>query len=518
MSKLLAASMSFVTIAAFVWAGPTASEAQRIGNLIEQLSSGNYRERIDAFRSLDAIGESALEKLRLATKSADTETAHRAAELVRRIEHRVNSARILAAKLIEVEIVDKPIPEAVREFQSKTGLPVTLTGDTSRLSKRRVTFKSGQVPMWEALAGFCAAAHLSEWNGLTPVPGLPTPNVTGEAPGNAIILPQGGVRFRSSSRGTGSNNSAQVFLYDETPVKVPTFHAGAARIRALPIGTPIPNMTFDSDEVVIPLQVSLEPRLSWSGAPSIKIGQATDDREQRMTASVVNLAANPMSEDDFMMMQIMMAGNPYGNYFPQRSQYVALRLQPGEKPPKTLRELSGTLSLPLRVTGPIITAANPIKLVGQVIHGPYGSMTIHAMDRQDNGHYKVDVAIDMAPDVQLPMANPVGGANRVVMMPNVQVQIQGGVIVQNVNGGIQNIGGNSTEFMGLSLADADGKRWTAGQVAQQQMNYDPSGCKMRMILIFRPSVGAGEPASLTFTATHPASVETEFRFTDLPLP
>src|SRR5262245_22559565 len=62
----LTAFCLFGLVATLVAAGPNVPEAERISGLISQLGSSNYRERLDAFRALDAIGEAALERLKTA--------------------------------------------------------------------------------------------------------------------------------------------------------------------------------------------------------------------------------------------------------------------------------------------------------------------------------------------------------------------------------------------------------------------------------------------------------------------
>jgi len=516
MRAKLTAFCLFGLVATLVSAGPNVPEAERISGLISQLGSSNYRERLDAFRALDAIGEAALERLKAAAVSADTETSHRATELIRRIEHRVVSARTLTASMVEVKFNEMPVPEAIREFHAKTGLAVSAAGNTSGLKERKVTYQSGRVTVWEALEGFCKAANLSEWNGLTPMPGLPAANVVNEAPGNPVFMPQGRVIFRSSVRSPGTGTAQQVYLYDATPSSLPTHASGAVRVRALPSGTPLPNLTADSDEMIIPLQVTLEPRLSWSGAPSIKIGSATDDRDQRLIASMVNFASAAPMDDDFMVMNAMMAGGIYGtSYYPQRSQYLALRFRKGDRPSKSLKELNGTLSLPLRVNGTIVSVDSPLKAVGKTFRGDHGTMTIHTAEVNDKGEVKVDVSLDLLPDVS---PSILSGVNRVAMQ-NVQIQMQGGGIVQNINGGATNLPNGMVEYMGLAMTDVEGKRFNAAQVFQHQSTLGGmDGNKMRIGLLFRPGKDVGQAARLAFNGSHSASVETEFRFADLPLP
>lgn len=517
MRTKLSAFFLCVGLATIAIAGPNVPETERISGLINKLGSANYRERMDAFRALDTIGEAALERLKSAAASADTETAHRANELVKRIEYRIMSARILTPTMVELDLKDAPVGDAIREFSLKTGLNVALAGNLSNINKeRKVTYQSGRVTVWEALNGFCKAANLSEWNGTKSFPGLSeTTAGAADALGNPIILPQGRVVFRSSVRRTGNTAAEQLYLFDTVQTQLPTSATGAVRVRALPVGSSLPMITADSDEIVIPLQVTLEPRLNWSAPPSVKIGSATDDRDQRLIASVMNLTANAPVDDEMFFINNMMIGNSFGaGFMPQRSHYVALRLRKGEQPTRMLKELNGTLTLPLRVNGVLVAVDSPLKSIGQTVRGNYGSMTIHAAERNDKGEVKVDVSLEMAPDVM-----NFTGLNRVVAMQNVQVQVQGAAIVQNISGGPANLPGSQTDYMGLALSDETGKRFNVAQVLQHQSTMGGAdGTKLRLSLVFRPGKEVGEATRLSFTGSHPASVETEFHFADLTLP
>src|SRR5258708_37629400 len=85
-------------------AGPVAADndAEKIDQLIEQLGSGTFKDRESATKALDAIGAPALEKLRKAAESEDLEIKRRAADLVKRIEKRAESSRVLQAKRVHL--------------------------------------------------------------------------------------------------------------------------------------------------------------------------------------------------------------------------------------------------------------------------------------------------------------------------------------------------------------------------------------------------------------------------------
>src|SRR5262245_42355675 len=130
--------------------------------LVELLGSSEFSERQDAARSLDALGEKAVEALKAGLTSTDMEVRRRSQELLEKIQGRVESARSVAAKKVQLSYKDKPVTEAVSDFSSKSGIPIELTGDTSKLNGRKITLDTGSVTFWEALDQFCDKAGLQE--------------------------------------------------------------------------------------------------------------------------------------------------------------------------------------------------------------------------------------------------------------------------------------------------------------------------------------------------------------------
>src|SRR5207249_3390097 len=90
--------------AGMAWTAHAGSEAsgEGIDQLIAKLGSSKYAEREAAMRALDQHGAAALPDLEAATRHADPEVRHRATLLLRRIEHRLALARLLAGKTIRL--------------------------------------------------------------------------------------------------------------------------------------------------------------------------------------------------------------------------------------------------------------------------------------------------------------------------------------------------------------------------------------------------------------------------------
>src|SRR5262245_8631504 len=84
------------------------AEAPNPGRLVERLGSGEFAERQEATRALDALGEPALDALKLGLRSDDMEVRRRCEELIVRIQRRAESARIVAAKRVQLVYKDTP--------------------------------------------------------------------------------------------------------------------------------------------------------------------------------------------------------------------------------------------------------------------------------------------------------------------------------------------------------------------------------------------------------------------------
>ncbi|MCI0738493.1 MAG: hypothetical protein L0Y72_05570 [Gemmataceae bacterium] len=157
-------------------------DAQRIGELIKQLGSANFKERSNAQKDLEAIGAPAMEQLRKATKG-DLETSKRAGDLVRKIEERVFTAQMLTPKRVHLKVKDMPVLDAVAELAKNAGYVIQVQGDRAKLADKKVTLDTGDVTFWEALDQLCAKSGLVEM--LTPMQMIPP----GLVPQPAVDLP-----------------------------------------------------------------------------------------------------------------------------------------------------------------------------------------------------------------------------------------------------------------------------------------------------------------------------------------
>src|SRR5262245_7411373 len=335
--------------------GAEAPTPDQVEQLVAQLGSPAYRERVAASRALDALGDAALEALRRAGLSADAETRRRALELVERIERRAATARLLAPATFSLDIHQLTRNEAIAEFNKVTGANVRLhSTEAVGTAGRQVSLRTGPVTFWDALEQFCKAADLREWDGVTPLAGLPG---VAESQPSTLQIP-GGIQGQIIIRGTPSRPSAPApqFVLLEGPA-IPAVEArlGAVRVRSLLPGTPFPAEPVAHDEVLFPLQVSAEPRLQWQGALTLRLERAIDDRGQSLTATAVagRLPRNPALEEEQRMM-LMLLNNGMAVPLPSASSGpVAVKVRKGPLAATMLRELTGSVGAQVRITEPM---------------------------------------------------------------------------------------------------------------------------------------------------------------------
>jgi hypothetical protein len=371
-----------------------------------------------------------------------------------------------------------------------------------------VSYQSrGKIPAWQALDEFCKAANLSEWDGVTPMAGMPAQQNTDS---DQMRIQRQVVFARSSRPSDNVATAKEIFLYDATPNPIPTYLAGAVRLRILPTTPPMPTMIADSGEFVLPLQVSIESKYSWHNSPGLKLAQAMDDRGQRLTASVVGTNAERNADDEFPMFMM----SPY-NQMPQdtrRSHYLPLRFRRGNESAKTLREVTGTLSLSFRVEDELLTLTNPMQAVGKSARCSLGaSLTLLAAERTPEGELKLDLNLESPADVS-PQNFNIGQLGRAQMQ-------MGGMGGWSMTATAEKFRlADVLEYCGISIIDAAGKRIPISMLREIQASQGTDGIKAKMSMIAKLPKEAADPVRIVFRAQHPSTIEVPFTFKDVPIP
>jgi hypothetical protein len=490
---------------------PATVPAERLQHLVTRLGSNVFREREAATRELDDLGEAALESLRLAARAGDPETRRRAAELVERISTRLTTARILAPTVIELNYKDTPLADAVADLAKRTGAPIVLH-DPARLRGRTVTVATGPVPLWQAVEQLCRKADLHEWDGFTPLAGAPQP-VAQTVQQVPAIGPQGQVVIRSRTVSSGPVGGNQIRLLDGPGPDLPAHHAGAVRVRLLPAGTPFPVTNRGADDIILPLQISAEPKLGWQGALDLRVDRAVDDQGQVLKASSAS-SALPTGENELMLL----ANGVLISRPAVRAGPVGVRVTKGARPARRLAELSGSVAAQVRISEPLITLNEPEKAVRQTARG--GSDTVFKLTdfTRRGGEVQVAAEVQLPPDVQL--AQPALGI--AAGLPGGPLPLPPGAVIRPVPGapaggpGATYAGG--TDCQGLAVEDAQGRRFTVARGQHEITQPSPQGYTCRISALFTPPAKGAEPARLVFTAARQVTIEVPFAVKDVPLP
>jgi len=468
-----------------------AADEARIGKLIAQLGSASFTEREEATRTLEGIGLPALAALKQAAQSNDFETRQRAEALVARLEKLQESARLLAPTRVTLRFTDTPLPQAVAELARQSKQMVTLGGDLTKLNGRSVTLDARETPFWEALAQFCAAARLVE--AATVSAPIPPPGTNRRRPASGVVSPHQAAR--------------QIVLVDGQPAALPTHHAGAARLRALPAGTHLlTNQPKGAGEILFALGLGLEAQVPLQRIINVRIDQATDEHGQALTVLAANPA--PAADPDAPIFLGNLNGRPQAIASTAGQTQLPIRLKAGAQPAKRLKELTGLVALEIRTPPePVMTMDDILKAAGKTVKGAQGgALTVREVTTQDDGQVRIKVELDQPPETNQPNAQAGG------------IQMQGNVIF----GGMVRIGDNSLGGLfgrlGLSLVDGKGEPFSLAGHQTHQVRINNNQVTHETTLLFKPQAGQGAPAKLIYTATRPATVEIPFTLKDVPLP
>src|SRR5439155_5195430 len=162
---------------------------------------------------------------------------------------------------------------------------------------------------------------------------------------------------------------------------------------------------------------------------------------------------------------------------------VNVRLKRGEKPAKTLKELSGTINAQaLAQTEALASVDNILKAAGKTAKSKDGgSLQVQTIDKLDNGDIQVKLALE-----NLGGPNPfVGAGGRVMIQGQAVVQFRQ-IQVGNAGGGMV-IGGmgpaNSTNLP--KLLDAKGQAYQVVNIPNQNMQFNNGQMTSHLTIIYR---------------------------------
>jgi hypothetical protein len=472
------------------------SHTETVAGLVAQLGSPRFGEREAASGALDALGRAALEPLQSALTSPDAEVRRRARQLVQKIERDVETARLLEPSRVRLVYRDTPVSQALADIARGTGLPIQLKGERTRPTERKVTVDTGEMTLWEALARFCQEAGLVE-DGVSPGPFHEEEARDDQRDRRVVAL-------EDISGGAFGRRQNQLVIRPGRPRHLPTYQAGALRVRALPPDPPPAGPPVAEGETWVGLEVRLEPRLRLQSVLGLRVDRALDDQGRALTQRVASLTgADTLGGGSGTEVLVIWDGvTDLPTELPSGAACVPIQLRLPDRSPRRLKELSGTIALRvLTAPEPLVTVERPLQSVGQTSAGADGSaLRVSEARRGANGQLALRVEVTPAPrDLIL------GGVPARVVLANRGWRGGPGMPVPPAVGVEQ-----------LALVDARGRPLPL--VGSKGPTIDGLGKAWEFTLVYQPGPNEGEPARLVYTGRRSATATVSFTLADIPLP
>jgi len=482
---------------------PTKPDAAQIARLVAQLGSDRYEEREAASESLDALGTTALDSLRVALKSPSPETRKRAGDLVQRIEKRLETAELTQPKMIRLVYNDTPVTEAVQDIARKTGFPVQIEGDQTKLANRKITLDTGEIPFWQAVDQFCEKAGFVE-RGSVAIAETNKPAIEQRdlAVRKMVIMQDG-------SMGGARSEMPLVFLDGKLPA-VATYYGGALRVRVLPRTAPAAGAAKNDAPVkywgggtVLTVEISPEPKVGVRTILSVRVEKVLDDQGNELKTPLPYTYGHDENGDLEMQWRGGMGNSVYvdGMGAGDLSTRVPLRLDlpSGVKSLKEVRGYVGAdvLTPPM----PLITMENILDAAGKTVEGKHGgSMQVSEVKRDDKGQVTLKVSVDKPPPA-FPQVIDRFGRGRLMR--------RGGIVVDE-RGTDPNVVGRL-----LSLLDEKGQAFKLTAVELKPLEAPGT---FEWQVTFQPPDGAAKAAKLIYLGRRRTTIDVPFVLKDVPVP
>lgn len=459
--------------------------APNLAALVEQLGSEQFSDREAASAALEKIGLPALDALRTAMRSDNPEVRERSALLFNKLKRTVDSATRLTAKRVSLDYRDMPIGVAINDLKARTGLNFTLDPNRVANPLRKVTCRTAELPVWEAVEAFCQAAGLCEAFLLE----LDVPKtsvvrrgyVPPPAPPNADAVP--------------------VTLIDGPPQRLPGSRSGAVRVLALPHTFPGHRITLGTGETTLAFDVTPAPGLGWQEVAGVKITKLIDS-ENRAGGLGVDKTIVPRDEMNLglqprMAMRFDMNGNSIPPDCLVNPRIVPVPLKIATPSARMLKRLEGSVYGNVQLANQrLITVENPKEKVNGSFDGP-----------------------DELKFTLLEYKDPPGPGGLGTIRVQLDFPIDYGVSRRPRN--MNNFGWPEAPRMGwqgcrVEAFDAAGKPFALSSSGFTGFGHDGMTMRQEFTMTFRPSQGT--PAKLVVVGPRLVPVEVPFVMENVPLP
>ena len=240
-------------------------------NLVAQLGSSRYAQRVAAEAELARLGRSAIPALLAAKESKDLEVRTRSAALI----DQIGRALLLESSPVRLDFRDVPLTDVVESIARQSGSKLGVDpAERDELARRRLSLRSEKpLPFWSAVDAACSAglvrpsfgefpARAGLEGGLTLLdgPGPETPPVSDSGPFRTRVV---SVHYRSEIQLDRPRPEVK-----SSKVESPT--------------DPIPLADRSAREFFLLLILAVEPRLSVTANGPIRLVEALDDRGQSL--------------------------------------------------------------------------------------------------------------------------------------------------------------------------------------------------------------------------------------------
>ncbi len=367
MTRLFAVAMMCAVAIGLVGAADTAVPTPKpdaMKALVEQLGSDRYADREAAAAALEKIGPPALPALRDAARSESPEVRERAAVLSVKLKRIAESNNRLVAKRVKLDYKDIPLGTAVNDLKARTGLHIALDGNHVLNPLRKVTCETAELPVWEALEVFCAAAGLRElYVGEIDLP----KSKQNKQLGGFVPPPQ-----------PPNADSVGIILMDGRPDRLPGDRSTAVRVVALPPRFPGHKVTLGTGEVTLCLDVTPAPGLNWLEVVSVRINRVIDSSDRLGASGSEKPLPPPIEQGGTIVfggagvaMRFDQRGNPIYPETMPNPRVVPVPLKVATISAKSLKRLEGVVFGEMNVVNQqIIAIADPRKNTNVAFNGP----------------------------------------------------------------------------------------------------------------------------------------------------
>ena len=353
--RTLMPGLMIVAASVFVAIARSEDQPASIDTWVSKLGSTKFKEREAATAALDKHAEAALPALRAALKSTDPEVRRRVQLLIQRIEHRVESVRVLAGSTLRLNYKDAAVLDAVKDFATKARMTIWI-GDDAEWRSRRITLDTGETTVWDALDQICQKAGLSAspYDGIESTPArINISSTISPAPiyGPRVVL----------KRADGSSVSS-------------TSVGGVRMWGVLSGGTAKKDFKLSAakpDKIGFLLEVTPELGMGWQNLVSLRLTHAVDDKDQVLKQPepyLLERVPDPLLGGDGI--GIWTDDTSLG--LPDMTEYrhLVARLTPGKLETSFLKHVRGVMTAQVLSKQSLVNVGNLMSSMGQEHAGP----------------------------------------------------------------------------------------------------------------------------------------------------